>query len=191
MQLTEAAIALDSNDRDTALAKYKAVSADGDLPDPYRNLALIRATSLEFDKLKPEEVVSRLEPMTKPGNPWFGTAGELTAMAYLKQGQKDKAGRVFAAIAADRQVPDSILTGPERGRLAWGIADVFAWQVDFSRDIQPGDQFQVRGYDPESDVMVDFDGDPMLTIVICWDFNNTTTIGKESRNFIFKCLTFL
>jgi hypothetical protein len=106
--LSEAAIAMNANDRDTALAKFRAVAADEDVPEPYRNLALIRATTLEFDQLKPEETVSRLQALAKPGNPWFGTAGELTAMAYLKQGQKDKAGRVFAAIAADRQVPDSI-----------------------------------------------------------------------------------
>lgn len=108
--LTEAAIALDSNDRATALAKYRAVSGDGGLPDPYRNLALIRSTALEFDQMKPDDVVARLEPLTKPGEPWFGSAGELTAMAYLKQGQKDKAARLFAAIANDRQVPDTIRT---------------------------------------------------------------------------------
>ncbi len=106
--LSEAAIAMNANDRDTALAKFRAVAADEDVPEPYRNLALIRATTIEFDQLKPEETVSRLQALAKPGNPWFGTAGELTAMAYLKQGQRDKAGRVFAAIAADRQVPDSI-----------------------------------------------------------------------------------
>jgi hypothetical protein len=108
--LTEAAIALDSNDRATAIAKYRTLSGDDGLPEPYRNLALIRATSLEFDSLKPEEVVARLEPLAKPGNPWFGTAGELTAMAYIKQGQKERAGRLFASIAADRQVPETIRT---------------------------------------------------------------------------------
>jgi len=106
--LAEAATALDAGDRNTALAKYRAVSADDGLPDPYRDLALIRATALEFDQLKPEEVVSRMEPLAKPGNAWFGSAGELTAMAYLKQGQKEKAGRLFAAIAADKQVPETM-----------------------------------------------------------------------------------
>ncbi len=106
--LTQAAIALDSNDRDTALAKYRAVSGDNGIPQPYRDLALVRATTIEFDKLKPEEVISRLEPMTKPGNPWFGSAGELTAMAYIKQGKNEQAGRLFAAIAADKQVPETI-----------------------------------------------------------------------------------
>lgn len=32
----------------------------------------------------------------------------------------------------------------------------------------------VADYDPDSDVMVDFNGDPMLVIVICWDFNKKT-----------------
>lgn len=106
--LAEAAIALDANDRDTALAKYRAIADDKGIPEPYRNLALLRSTTLEFDKLKPDEVISRLEPLTKPGSPWFGSAGELTAMAYIKQGHNDQAGRLFAAIAADKQVPETI-----------------------------------------------------------------------------------
>lgn len=32
----------------------------------------------------------------------------------------------------------------------------------------------VDEYDPDSDVMVDFEGDPELAIVICWDFDNAT-----------------
>ena len=68
----------------------------------------MRLVSLEFDSIKPEAVIARLEPLAKPGNPWFGSAGELTAMAMLKQGRKAEAGRLFAAIAADTQVPDTI-----------------------------------------------------------------------------------
>jgi murein DD-endopeptidase MepM/ murein hydrolase activator NlpD len=45
--------------------------------------------------------------------------------------------------ALDDQVPDSILAGAERTGLAWALADVYDWQVDFTRDIQPGDHFQV------------------------------------------------
>ncbi len=105
--LTQAALALDANDRAGALAKYKAL-ADGDMPAPYQELGLIRATALEFDAIKPEEVIARLQPMAKPGEPWFGTAGEMTAMAYLKQGQKQPAAKMFAAIAADKTVPETL-----------------------------------------------------------------------------------
>jgi hypothetical protein len=65
-------------------------------------------TALEFDSLKPEEVISRLEPLAKTGNPWFGSAGEMTALAMLKQGKKAEAGRLHAAIAKDQTVPESI-----------------------------------------------------------------------------------
>jgi hypothetical protein len=105
---TRAALAIEQNDRKLATAKYHEIAADDDLSAPYRDLALIRATSLEFDAIKPELVIARMEPMAKPGNPWFGSAGELTAMAMIKQGKKTEAGRLFAAIAADRQAPDTI-----------------------------------------------------------------------------------
>ena len=105
---TRAAVAIEQNDRATAIAKYQEIAADTKFAPPHRDLGLIRATTLEFDSIKPEQVIARMQPITKPGNPWFGSAGELTAMAMVKQGKKTEAGRLFAAIAADRQVPDSI-----------------------------------------------------------------------------------
>ena len=105
---TRAAVAIEQNDRATATAKFREIAADEDLAAPYRDLALIRATSLEFDSIPPEQVIARLQPLAKPGNPWFGSAGELSALALLKQGKKTEAGRLFAAIAADRQVPETI-----------------------------------------------------------------------------------
>ena len=103
-----ASFALQQGQRDVAIAKYREAQTDGDLPESYRNIALVRLAALEFDTIKPEEVISRLEPLTKPGNPWFGSAGELTAMAYLKQGKNADAGRLFASIAADKQVPETL-----------------------------------------------------------------------------------
>ena len=105
---SRAALALQQNDHKLAIAKYREVAADSGLPDPYRDAALIRQTALEFDQIKPDEVISRMQPFAKPGNPWFGSAGEMTALAMIKQGKKDQAGRLFAAIAKDKTVPESI-----------------------------------------------------------------------------------
>jgi hypothetical protein len=58
--------------------------------------------------MTPEAVIARMKPLAKPGNPWFGSAGELLAAAYLKQGKKDLAGPLFAAIAKDESVPRSL-----------------------------------------------------------------------------------
>ena len=106
--LTEAAVALDANDKATAIAKYNAVANDSRAPQPYRDVALIRSVGMQFDQMTPEDVISRLQPLTKPGEPWFGTAGELTAMAYIKQGNKAAAGKLFAAIAADNNAPPTL-----------------------------------------------------------------------------------
>jgi len=53
-------------------------------------------------------VVARLRPLAVPGNAWFGSAGELLGMAYLKQGHKDLAAALFGGIARDKTVPDSL-----------------------------------------------------------------------------------
>ena len=45
--------------------------------------------------------------------------------------------------ALDAGVTDEQLDSGNRQRLAWDLADVYAWQVDFTRDIQPGDSFRV------------------------------------------------
>jgi hypothetical protein len=103
-----AAIALQNNDRTSAIATYRKIADDGDLPQAYRDSASVRLTTLEFDQIKPEQVIARMEALTKPGEPWYGTAGELTAMALLKQGKKTEAGRLFASIAADKEVPATI-----------------------------------------------------------------------------------
>ena len=107
-RLTQAAQALATGQRPSAIAIYRAIAADDSAARPFRDIATLRLAALEFDTLKPAEVIARLEPLAKPGNPWFGSAGELTAMAMLKAGRNADAGRLFAAIAADTTVPESI-----------------------------------------------------------------------------------
>ena len=107
-KLAQASVALAGGNRASAIAIYRSVADDSGLAQPFRDLANLRLVTLEFDSIKPEAVIARLEPLAKPGTPWFGSAGELTAMAMLKQGRKAEAGRLFAAIAADNDGPDTI-----------------------------------------------------------------------------------
>jgi len=106
--LGRAALALRQNDRKTAIDLYKQVAADGDLPQAYRDLATVRGTMTEFDSLKPDDVIARLAPLSQAGNPFFGSAGEMTGMALLAKGDRGGAGQMFAKVAADKQVPESI-----------------------------------------------------------------------------------
>lgn len=107
-QLMQANIALEKDDPAKAIAGYKKVAADADLPQPFRDLALIRQTATEFDTLESQQVIDRLKPLAVPGNPWFGSAGEMVAIAYLEMEKADLAGPLFAQLAQDETVPPTI-----------------------------------------------------------------------------------
>ena len=102
--------------RPAAIATLRAIAANQDLDEVYRQAALVRQTQLEFDSLPPQQVVQRLRPLARPGSAWLGSAGEMLGVAYLKLHRPDLAGPVFAAIGRDQNVPDSIRTEPFRWR---------------------------------------------------------------------------
>ena len=68
----------------------------------------------------PEPIQWRAEPMV--------LEGDITSSLYD---------------ALYQESDDTLLAPEDRVRLAWDLADVFAWQVDFSRDVRPGDGFRV------------------------------------------------
>jgi hypothetical protein len=103
-----AALALQQNDAKLATGTYKSIAEDDGMPKAYRDAALVRQTALEFDQLQPQQVIARLEPLSRPGEPWFGSAGEMTGLALIKQGRKREAGQLFVAIARDQGVPETI-----------------------------------------------------------------------------------
>jgi hypothetical protein len=108
--LTQAAIAMQNDEDAEAVRIYGAIAADGGLPQPFRDLALIRQTAVEFEDMEPQAVIDRLAGLAIPGNPWFGSAGELTAAALIAQGNTEQAGEIFAQIANDETVPDTLRT---------------------------------------------------------------------------------
>lgn len=99
-----------ANQVPAAVATLRSIAEDQGLDETYRQAALVRQTVLEFDALQPQVVIQRLGPLARPGQPWFGTAGELVGVAHLKMGRPNLAGPLFAAIGRDQNVPPSIRT---------------------------------------------------------------------------------
>ena len=122
-KLMQAGIALEQGNRAQAAKLFAEVAADDDTPKPYRDLATIREVAVNFDTLPPETVIARLKPLATPGNAWFGAAGELVGAAYLKQGRTELAGPLFAQIAKDKTVPDTLRS---RARQLAGLLGVDA-----------------------------------------------------------------
>lgn len=108
-RFTQASLLLEKDNRKGAAAKFGEIAADASMPQQFRDLALIRQTAAEFDTLKPEVAIQRMAPLATKESPWLGSAGEMLAIAYLRQGKRADAARVFSMVAqGDKAVPDSI-----------------------------------------------------------------------------------
>jgi hypothetical protein len=131
-QIVEANLEAEKGDPKKAIAAYGKIAADTALPQPFRDLALIRQTTAQFDSLPPQQVIDRLKPLATPGNAWFGSAGEMTAIAYMKLGQDNRAGPIFAQIAKQKELPQSL-----RGRATQmaGALGIDAVQLEDKKNI--------------------------------------------------------
>ena len=94
----------------------------------------------------PDAITVRTSPeqrvrFTRVANAWDAQAEAIAWRPETVRIEGDIDNSLYEAL--DDQVPDSVLAGGERTGLAWALADVYDWQVDFTRDIQPGDHFQV------------------------------------------------
>lgn len=99
-----------ANNVAAAVATLGAIASDESFEEPYRQAALVRQTQLEFDRLQPQQVIQRLSALARPGQPFFGAAGEMVGVAQLRMNRTDLAGQLFARIGRDETVPASIRT---------------------------------------------------------------------------------
>ena len=106
--LTKADLAIEAKDLKGAAAIYRQVADDDGLAQPYRDLALVRMTAIEFDTIQPQAVVDRLKGLAVAGKPWFGSAGEMVALSYLRLNKPQQAAGIFAAMAKDKTLPDTL-----------------------------------------------------------------------------------
>lgn len=119
--LAQADAAVEGGKDKDAIALYKRVADDEDYAQPFRDLARVRGAAIAFDSLSPAQVIAELGPLAKPGNPWFGSAGEMVAMAYRNSGKTDQAAKLFAMLARDQSVPDTIRTRSMQMASALGV----------------------------------------------------------------------
>jgi hypothetical protein len=123
-QIVIANVAARDGNAKKAIEDYARVAADSSLPKPFRDLALIRQTATEFDSLPPQKVIDRMKPLAKPGTPWFGSAGEMTAISYMKMGKENLAGPIFAQIAKQENLPQSLKARAQQMAGSLGIDTV-------------------------------------------------------------------
>lgn len=104
----QAGAALEQGENAKAVELYAAIAADTEAPQTLRDLALIREVSTNFDDRDPQDVITKLEALAVPGHAYFGSAGELVAIAHLEAGNREEAGALFSAISQDEEMPQTL-----------------------------------------------------------------------------------
>jgi hypothetical protein len=104
----EAGLVAKSGNRDTAIADYDRIAADGELDPGLRGLALLLSVMQGLPGADSGKTVERLAPLTETGNPWRPTALEMTALARLKSGDKSGALDLYKGLADDLTAPPSL-----------------------------------------------------------------------------------
>ena len=105
-KLLRAGMASESGDDAEAVRLYGEVTADDSAPKVLRDMALLRRVTVQYDQLEPAEVIAALKPLATPGEPFFASAGEIVAHAYLAQGKRAEAGALFGQIARAEGTPE-------------------------------------------------------------------------------------
>ncbi|WP_131193797.1 tetratricopeptide repeat protein [Lichenihabitans psoromatis] len=80
---------------------FDAIAADGSVDASLRDLARLRAALLLLDQESYADIKKRLDPLADANNGYRNSARELLAIAALKAGQSDDAGRALDAIETD------------------------------------------------------------------------------------------
>lgn len=106
--LTEANVVASKGDDAKAGKLLGDLAADAKAPQFYRDIALVKQTTLQFDTIKPQDVVTRMKPLAVETNAVFPSAAELLALAHMKLGQDKEAGALFGKIAGHEASPEGL-----------------------------------------------------------------------------------
>ena len=135
----------------TLLARYglgerERVTLGGYLDFRRLPAGLVFRVRRPVDESVPSEIIVRDSPerrvlLRRAGSEWTASVEPIAWHAEVVRAEGVIESSLYEAL--DAGIADDLLAGAERQRLAWDLADVFAWQLDFTRDIQGGERYRV------------------------------------------------
>jgi hypothetical protein len=107
--MLQATAAAAQNNAELAATRFASVANDQAVPRELRDVALIRQTLVQFDRLEPSAIIARLRSIVaNPENGSFSSAAELTALAELRRNNTRRAGVLFQQIARNDNTPPTL-----------------------------------------------------------------------------------
>jgi hypothetical protein len=107
---SEAGLKVKQNDLPGAIASYDKLASDSSLDSSYRELATVISASIKLDIPGTDlnSLSAQLDPLTKAGHPWRGSAKEVQALIAYKLNDKDKAQKLAQSLAIDGTTPPAM-----------------------------------------------------------------------------------
>jgi hypothetical protein len=106
--LLSSAAELEAENADAAIAALEGVINDPEVPQVYRDIAVLKRVLAFSDSLTPEERIGLLQPLLQPGNPFRLLAIEQRAFAEVEMGDTDAALTSLQGILADAEATEDL-----------------------------------------------------------------------------------
>lgn len=104
----KAEVYLRAGAKDSAVAELEAIAANNDVEKIYRDLAVVQIAMNNADASNANDLISRLNPIAVPENPWYYSAREMIAMLHIAAGEIEAAKPLLTEIADDSEAPSGM-----------------------------------------------------------------------------------
>lgn len=111
--LRQAAVLAGQGELAMALAVWRHVAADLEVPQPYREAAVLLTVLNGMGTLEPSELTGLLEPLTVDTSPWRFSALELTAVLAMHRNDTSTARAILTRLVDDPQAPAGVRSRTE------------------------------------------------------------------------------
>lgn len=109
-KLEAAALAMNTNDKEQALALYNEIATDDTLEPFFRQLGDLLVVQTNLDDGEPVALEARLEPLMKEECAWRFSAHEYAGYLALRMNDKPKALKTFKALIALPAAPNDFVS---------------------------------------------------------------------------------
>jgi hypothetical protein len=106
--LRAGAVAAEQNDKAKATQIFDTVAADENADPAFRQLGDLLSVEMQLDAGDAAKLSERLQPLTQEHATWRFSALEAQGYLALRQGDKEKARKIFTDLSQDLHAPQSI-----------------------------------------------------------------------------------
>lgn len=103
--LKRASILMAQGKNEAAFQLLNELANNKNMPNELRAVARLSLAGHQIDSKTPDEIQTLLQPLLTETNPFYGSATELAAIAYLKQGNQEAAKNILNQALQSTSVP--------------------------------------------------------------------------------------